>query len=71
MPAGTLPERPAAVAQLIREAAAELEADETGILRPNVELSERLLTLDEVELVPMIELSLKDRVEAIIETYGN
>ncbi len=43
--------------------------DPVGIVEPDAALAERMLNLLDVEVKPMIKLSLKDRVEAIIDTY--
>ncbi len=43
--------------------------DPVGIVEPDAALAERMLNLLDVEVTPMIKLSLKDRVEAISDTY--
>ena len=40
-----------------------------GIVEPDAALAERLHNLLDVEVKPMIKLSLKDRVETIIDAY--
>ena len=66
---GTLPERPSSIASQLRLLTVDLKATETGHLVPNQELSDRLRLLDEFELVPAIELGLREQVESVIESY--
>ena len=69
---GTLPERPKGIANQLRGIAAAIRARTTkpaGIVEPDAALWERMNTLLDVELKSMIRLSLKERVEAIVDTH--
>ncbi len=69
---GTIPERPTAVAEQLREIAAALQERKTepvGVVEPDIVLAERMKMLLEVELISMVRLSLEERVEKIVDTY--
>ena len=69
---GTIPERPKAVADQLRDIASAIRArrtDPAGTVEPDPKLAKRLKTLMNVEIVSMVSLSLKDRVEKIVDTY--
>ncbi len=70
--AGTIPERPQGVAHQLRVIAKAIRArssDPVGIVEPDANLAQKMHTLLDVELIPIIRLSLKDRVETIVDTY--
>jgi hypothetical protein len=69
---GTIPGRPQGVAVELLSIASAIRGqttDPAGIVEPNEALVERLHNLLEVEVKPMIKLSLKTRVEMIIDAY--
>lgn len=69
---GTIPERPKAVANQLRAIAAAIRGrttDPVGVVEPDATLAKTMNTLLEVELIPMVRLSLKDRAETIVDTY--
>jgi hypothetical protein len=69
---GTIPGRPQGVAVELLSIASAIRGqttDPAGIVEPNTALVERLHNLLEVEVKPMIKLSLKTRVETIIDAY--
>ena len=69
---GTISERPQGVADELNAIASAIQgrtADPVGMLKPNAALSKRMDTLIEIEIKPMINLSLKDRVAQIIDAH--
>lgn len=69
---GTIPERPKAVAGQLRDIAAAIRArgsDPAGVVEPDANLAQRMHTLLDVELILMVRLSLKERVEIIVDTF--
>jgi hypothetical protein len=69
---GTIPERPKAVADQLRDIAADIRprsTDPVGAVEPDADLAKRMKTLLDVELIAMVRLSLKDRVEKIVDNF--
>ncbi|MDJ0900222.1 MAG: hypothetical protein QNJ55_15570 [Xenococcus sp. MO_188.B8] len=72
IPPGTILNRRQGVSdelQAIASAVRERTEPPVGLLEPDATLTERLNNMSEVEILPMIELSLEDRIAEIIKTY--
>ncbi len=72
IPPGTISNRRQGVSeelQAIASAVRERTEPPVGMLKPDATLTERLNNMSEVEILPMIELSLEDRIADIIKTY--
>ena len=72
IPPGTISNRRQGVSeelQAIASAVRERTEPPVGMLKPDATLTERLNNMSEVEILPMIELSLEDRIVDIIKTY--
>jgi hypothetical protein len=69
---GTIPERPKGVANQLRAIGTAIRGrttDPVGVVEPDATLAKTMNTLLDVELISIIRLSLKDRVENIVDTY--
>ena len=69
---GTISGRRQGVAYELRAIASDVQgrtADPVGILAPNAALAKRMNTLIEIEIKPLVNLSLKDRVAQIIDAH--
>jgi len=69
---GTIAGRPQGVAIELLSIASAIQgrtSDPVGIVEPSAALAERMYNLLDVEVKPMIKLSLKARVETIIDAY--
>ncbi len=72
IPPGTILNRRQGVSdelQSIASAVRDRTEPPVGLLEPDATLTERLNNMSEVEILPMIELSLEDRIADIITTY--
>ena len=69
---GTISNRPQGVSDELESIASAVRGRTTppiGLLKPDATLTERLNNMSEVEILPMIELSLEDCIADIIKTY--
>ena len=72
IPPGTISNRRQGVSeelQAIASAVRDRTEPPVGLLEPDATLTERLKNMCDVEILPMVELSLEDRIAEIIKTY--